>query len=123
MKKFPFEKYTVSLDQPVIKFKKAIQKIEICGRWMEKITASSGDFCLDTQPIWNKSKGHIEIKNLNILRMSAKGVGELPAEINRLLNTSLLTLLDGTPIYQVPDMVGKHLENIQIEDNSLTLIF
>jgi len=48
VKKFPFEKYTVTLDQPVIKFKKEIQKIEICGRWLEKITRNSGDFCLDT---------------------------------------------------------------------------
>jgi hypothetical protein len=123
VKKFPFEKYTVTLDQPVIKFKKEIQKIEICGRWLEKITRNSGDFCLDTQPIWNKSKGDIEIKNLNVLKLTAKDVGELPTQINRLLNTSLLTLLDGTPIYHVPDMVGKLLENVQIEENSLTLVF
>jgi len=122
-KKFPFEKYSLLIDQPVIKFKKELQKIEICGKWLEKISRNSGDFCLDTQPLWNKSKGDIEIKNLNILKLTAKDIGELPPQVNRLLNTSLLTLLDGTSIYHVPEMVGKHLENIQMENNSLSLVF
>ncbi len=122
-KKFPMEKYTITLDHPVLKFKKVIGKIEICGLWSEKITRATGEFCLDAQPLWNKGKGDIEIAKLNILKISAKDYGELPANISRTLNASVLSLLDGTSIYHVPDLVGQHLENIQIEESSLRLLF
>lgn len=123
IKKFPLQKYTITLDHPILKFKKEIEKIEICGKWSEKITRSTGDFCLDALPVWNKGKGDIEIAKLNILKLNAKDLGELPPEIARALNTSVLNLLDGTSIYHVPDLVGKFLENIQVEDNGLRLLF
>ena len=63
-KKFPKEKLTITLDQPVTKFSKERQKIELCGTWASKIPQRSGEFCVDTQPVWNKEKGDIEISKL-----------------------------------------------------------
>ena len=123
IKKFPLQKYTVTLDHPVSKFKKDIEKIEICGSWSEKLTHSVGEFCVDAQPRWNKSKGDVEISKINILKMTMKDFGELPSSLSQSLNSSVLILLDGISVYHAPDVMGKHLESIQVDDSSLKLIF
>jgi hypothetical protein len=123
VKKFPKEKLTVVLDQPSTKFSKERQKIELCGTWTLKVPQRSGDFCIDTQAVWNKSKGDIEISKVNILKLATADGKELSSTVIHVLNSSLLTMLDGTSVYHVPDMVGKNLESIEVQDNSFKLIF
>jgi hypothetical protein len=123
IKKFPKEKLTITLDQPVTKFSKERQKIELCGTWASKIPQRSGDFCVDTQPVWNKEKGDIEISKVNILKLVTADGKELSGTISSTLNSTVLTLLDGTSVYHVPDMIGKRLDAIEIQDNSFKLIF
>ena len=122
-KKFPKEKLTITLDQPVTKFSKERQKIELCGTWASKIPQRSGEFCVDTQPVWNKEKGDIEISKVNILKLATADGKELSGTISGTLNSTVLTLLDGTSVYHVPDMIGKRLDAIEIQDNSFKLIF
>ena len=122
-KKFPKEKLTITLDQPVTKFSKERQKIELCGTWASKIPQRSGDFCVDTQPVWNKEKGDIEISKVNILKLVTADGKELSGAISGTLNSTVLTLLDGTSVYHMPDMIGKRLDAIEIQDNSFKLIF
>ena len=122
-KKFPKEKLTITLDQPVTKFNKERQKIELCGTWASKIPQRSGEFCVDTQPVWNKEKGDIEISKVNILKLTTADGKELSGTISGTLNSTVLTLLDGTSVYHVPDMIGKRLDAIEIQDNSFKLIF
>ena len=122
-KKFPKEKLTITLDQPVTKFSKERQKIELCGTWASKIPQRSGEFCVDTQPVWNKEKGDIEISKVNILKLATADGKELSSSISGTLNSTILTVLDGTSVYHVPDMVGKRLDAIEIQDNSFKLIF
>ena len=122
-KKFTKEKLTITLDQPVTKFNKERQKIELCGTWASKIPQRSGEFCVDTQPVWNKEKGDIEISKVNILKLSTADGKELSGTISGTLNSTVLTLLDGTSVYHVPDMIGKRLDAIEIQDNSFKLIF
>jgi len=122
-KKFPKEKLTITLDQPVTKFSKERQKIELCGTWASKIPQRSGEFCVDTQPVWNKEKGDIEISKVNILKLVTADGKELSGAISGTLNSTVLTLLDGTSVYHVPDMIGKRLDAIEIQDNSFKLIF
>lgn len=122
-KKFPKEKLTITLDQPVTKFSKERQKIELCGTWASKIPQRSGEFCVDTQPVWNKEKGDIEISKVNILKLATADGKELSGTISGTLNSTILTLLDGTSVYHVPDMVGKRLDAIEIQENSFKLIF
>jgi hypothetical protein len=122
-KKFPKEKLTITLDKPVTKFSKERQKIELCGVWTVKVPQRSGEFCVDTQPVWNKEKGDIEISKVNILKLTAADGKELPAAVMNTLNSTLLTLLDGTSVYHVPDMVGKRLDNIEVQESSFKLIF
>ena len=123
VKKFPKEKLTVVLDQPSTKFNKERQKIELCGTWTLKVPQRSGDFCIDTQAVWNKTKGDIEISKVNILKLATADGKELPSTVIHVLNSSLLTMLDGTSVYHVPDMVGKNLESIEVQENSFKLIF
>jgi len=122
-KKFPKEKLTITLDQPVTKFSKERQKIELCGTWASKIPQRSGEFCVDAQPVWNKEKGDIEISKVNILKLATADGKELSSSISGTLNSTILTLLDGTSVYHVPDMVGKRLDAIEIQENSFKLIF
>jgi len=122
-KKFPKEKLTITLDQPVTKFSKERQKIELCGTWASKIPQRTGEFCVDTQPVWNKEKGDIEISKVNILKLATADGKELSGAISGTLNSTVLTLLDGTSVYHVPDMIGKRLDAIEIQDNSFKLIF
>ena len=114
-KKFPKEKLTITLDQPVTKFSKERQKIELCGTWASKIPQRSGEFCVDTQPVWNKEKGDIEISKVNILKLTTADGKELSGTISGTLNSTVLTLLDGTSVYHVPDMIGKRLDAIEIQ--------
>jgi hypothetical protein len=122
-KKFPKEKLTITLDQPVTKFSKERQKIELCGTWSSKLPQRTGEFCVDTQPVWNKDKGDIEISKVNIMKLITSDGKELSSSISGTLNSTLLTLLDGTPVYHVPDMIGKKLDAIEIQENSFKLIF
>ena len=122
-KKFPKEKLTITLDKPSTKFNKDRQKIELCGTWASKVPQRSGEFCVDTQPVWNKAKGDIEISKVNILKLTAGDDKELPSAVASTLNATLLTLLDGTSVYHVPDMVGKRLESIEVQESSFKLIF
>ena len=122
-KKFPKEKLTITLDQPVTKFSKERQKIELCGTWASKLPQRKGEFCVDTQPVWNKEKGDIEISKVNILKLTTADGKELSGTISGTLNSTVLTLLDGTSVYHVPDMIGKRLDAIEIQDNSFKLIF
>ena len=122
-KKFPKEKLTITLDKPATKFSKERQKIELCGVWTSKLPQRSGEFCVDTQPVWNKDKGDIEISKVNILKLTAADGKELSGTVMNTLNSTLLTLLDGTSVYHVPDMVGKRLDNIEVQESSFKLIF
>ena len=122
-KKFPKEKLTITLDKPVTKFNKERQKIELCGTWASKLPQRSGDFCIDTQPVWNKTKGDIEISKVNILKMTMGDGKEMSSAIAANLNSTLLTLLDGTSVYHVPDMIGKRIDAIEVHETSFKLIF
>ena len=48
---------------------------------------------------------------------------ELSAAIANTLNATLLTLLDGTSVYHVPDMIGKRLDSIEVQDSGIRLQF
>ena len=122
-KKFQMEKYTLAIDHPITKFKKELAKIELCGTWSEKLTHASGEFCVDVQPRWNKSKGDIEISKINILKINAKDLGELPTALSKTLNATVLSLLDGTSIYHMPDFLGKQLQSIHVDEDSIKLGF
>jgi hypothetical protein len=122
-KKFPKEKATITLDKPSTTFSKLRQKIELCGTWATKFPKTNGDFCIDIQPVWNKDTGNIEISKVNILKLNTSNGKELPAAAAHTLNATLLTLLDGTSVYTVPEMVGKRLSSISIQENSFQLSF
>ena len=122
-KKFPTEKATLTLDKPTMALSKARQKVELCGTWASKLPKANGDFCIDTQPVWNKDKGDIEISKVNILKLTTADGKELSAAIANTLNATLLTLLDGTSIYHVPDMIGKRLDSIEVQDSGIRLQF
>ena len=122
-KKFPKEKATITLDKPTMAMSKARQKVELCGTWASKLPKANGDFCIDTQPVWNKDKGDIEISKVNILKLTTADGKELSAAIANTLNATLLTLLDGTSIYHVPDMIGKRLDGIEVQDSGIRLSF
>ena len=122
-KKFPKEKATITLDKPTMAMSKARQKVELCGTWASKLPKANGDFCIDTQPVWNKDKGDIEISKVNILKLSTADGKELSAAIANTLNATLLTLLDGTSVYHVPDMIGKRLDGIEVQDSGIRLQF
>ena len=122
-KKFPREKASITLDKPSTTFSKQRQKIEFCGTWSSKFPKANGEFCTDTQPVWNKDKGDIEISKVNILKLTTSDGKELSMTATQTLNATLLTILDGTSIYTVPDMIGKRLNRIEIQDNSFQLIF
>ena len=122
-KKFPKEKATITLDKPTMALSKARQKVELCGTWASKLPKANGDFCIDTQPAWNKDKGDIEISKVNILKLTTADGKELSAAIANTLNATLLTLLDGTSVYHVPDMIGKRLDGIEVQDSGIRLQF
>jgi len=122
-KKFPKEKATITLDKPTMAMSKARQKVELCGTWASKLPKANGDFCIDTQPVWNKDKGDIEISKVNILKLTTADGKELSAAIANTLNATLLTLLDGTSVYHVPDMIGKRLDGIEVQDSGIRLQF
>ena len=122
-KKFPKEKATITLDKPTMALSKARQKVELCGTWASKLPKANGDFCIDTQPVWNKDKGDIEISKVNILKLTTADGKELSAAITNTLNATLLTLLDGTSVYHVPDMIGKRLDGIEVQDSGIKLNF
>ena len=122
-KKFPKEKLSITLDKPVTAFSRERQKIELCGTWTSKLPAKSGEFCVDTQPVWNKDKGDIEISKVNILKLTAGDGKELSSGVSSALNSSILTLLDGTSVHHVNEMIGKRLDAIEIQENSFKLIF
>lgn len=121
--KFPREKLSIRLDNPVTKFVKDSQKIELCGNWVSKLPSKAGDFCIDFHPLWNKAKGDIEISKVHILKLSTSEGSEVPKAIEALLNSTVLTLLDGISAYHVPDMVGKHIEAIEVQESSFKLQF
>ena len=122
-KKFPKEKATITLDKPIMGLSKARQKVELCGTWASKLPKANGNFCIDTQPVWNKDKGDIEISKVNILKLTTADGKELSAAIANTLNATLLTLLDGTSVYHVPDMIGKRLDGIEVQDSGIRLQF
>jgi len=41
----------------------------------------TGEFCVDTQPVWNKEKGDIEISKVNILKLTAADGKELSGTV------------------------------------------
>jgi hypothetical protein len=122
-KKFPKEKATITLDKPTMGLSKQRQKVELCGTWASKLPKANGDFCIDTQPVWNKEKGDIEISKVNVLKLSTADGKELSAAVASTLNATVLTLLDGTSVYHVPDMIGKRLDRIEVQDNGIKLNF
>ncbi len=122
-KKFPKEKATITLDKPTMGLSKQRQKVELCGTWASKLPKANGDFCIDTQPVWNKDKGDIEISKVNVLKLSTADGKELSAAVASTLNATLLTLLDGTSVYHVPDMIGKRLDRIEVQDSGIKLHF
>ena len=122
-KKFPKEKATITLDKPTMGLSKQRQKVELCGTWASKLPKANGDFCIDTQPVWNKDKGDIEISKVNVLKLSTADGKELSAAVASTLNATVLTLLDGTSVYHVPDMIGKRLDSIEVQDSGIKLNF
>ena len=122
-KKFPKEKATITLDKPTLGLSKQRQKVELCGTWASKLPKANGDFCIDTQPVWNKEKGDIEISKVHVLKISTADGKELPAAVASTLNATVLTLLDGTSVYHVPDMIGKRLDSIEVQDSGIKLNF
>ena len=122
-KKFPKEKATITLDKPTMGLSKQRQKVELCGTWASKLPKANGDFCIDTQPVWNKDKGDIEISKVNVLKLSTADGKELSAAVASTLNATVLTLLDGTSVYHVPDMIGKRLDSIEVQDGGIKLNF
>ena len=122
-KKFPKEKATITLDKPTMTMSKQRQKVELCGTWASKLPKANGDFCIDTQPVWNKDKGDIEISKVNVLKLSTADGKELSAAVASTLNATLLTLLDGTSVYLVPDLIGKRLDSIEVQDSGIKLNF
>ena len=104
-KKFPKEKATITLDKPTMGLSKQRQKVELCGTWAIKLPKANGDFCIDTQPVWNK--------------LSTADGKELSAAVASTLNATVLTLLDGTSVYHVPDMIGKRLDSIEVQDGGI----
>ncbi len=122
-KKFPKEKATITLDKPTMGLSKQRQKVELCGTWASKLPKANGDFCIDTQPVWNKDKGDIEISKVNVLKLSTADGKELSAAVASTLNATVLTLLDGTSVYHVPDMIGKRLDRIEVQDSGIKLHF
>ena len=122
-KKFPKEKATITLDKPMLALSKQRQKVELCGTWASKLPKANGDFCIDTQPVWNKEKGDIEISKVHVLKLSTEAGKELPAALASTLNATVLTLLDGTSVYHVPDMIGKRLDSIEVQDSGIKLNF
>ena len=122
-KKFPKEKATITLDKPTMGLSKQRQKVELCGTWASKLPKANGDFCIDTQPVWNKEKGDIEISKVNVLKLSTADGKELSAAVASTLNATVLTLLDGTSVYHVPDMIGKRLDGIEVQDSGIKLNF
>lgn len=121
--KFPREKLSIRLDNPVTKFGKDSQKIELCGNWASKLPSRAGDFCINFHPLWNKAKGDIEISKVQLLKLSTGEGSEVPKAIEVLLNNTVLTLLDGISAYHVPDLVGKHIEAIEVQESSFKLLF
>jgi hypothetical protein len=122
-KKFPKEKATITLDKPTLGLSKQRQKVELCGTWASKLPKANGDFCIDTQPVWNKDKGDIEISKVNVLKLTTADGKELSAAVASTLNATVLTLLDGTSVYHVPDMIGKRLDRIEVQDSGIKLHF
>jgi hypothetical protein len=122
-KKFPKEKATIILDKPTLGLSKQRQKVELCGTWASKLPKANGDFCIDTQPVWNKDKGDIEISKVNVLKLTTADGKELSAAVASTLNATVLTLLDGTSVYHVPDMIGKRLDRIEVQDSGIKLHF
>jgi hypothetical protein len=57
------------------------------------------------------------------LKLSTSDGKELSISIAGTLNSTLLTVLDGTSVYHVPDMIGKRLDAIEVQENSFKLIF
>jgi hypothetical protein len=121
--KFPKEKFSLKLDNPTTRFIKEAQKIELCGKWSTKLPQKTGDFCINFRPQWRKATGDIELSQVNILKISLGDDKLLPAAIAATLNSSLLMLLDGTSVYHVPDFVGKHVERIEVQESSFSLVF
>jgi len=122
-KKFPKDKATITLDKPMMGLSKQRQKVELCGTWASKLPKANGDFCIDTQPVWNKDKGDIEISKVNVLKLTTADGKELSAAVASTLNATVLTLLDGTSVYHVPDMIGKRLDSIEVQDSGIKLNF
>jgi len=122
-KKFPREKLSIALDKPTTKFLKDSQKIELCGVWLSKLSQHKGDFCIDTQLNWNKSKGTVEISKVNIIKITLGEEKEISNALLAALNSTLSAIFDGTSIYQAPEIIGKNLEGIEITDSSLRLKF
>jgi hypothetical protein len=121
--KFPKERYGIQLDAPVTRFKPDPQRVELCGVWHLQVPLKSGNFCLDFKPLWNKDKGDIEMSALTILKFTAGADQELPVPTLQLLNAMVLPLLDGTPIYHVPDVVGQRLDHFKIDTHAFDLVF
>ncbi len=121
--KFPKEKFSVTLESPSTKFIKETQKIELCGKWSTKLPQKTGNFCIDFRPVWNKTKGDVEISKVNILKLTMGEEKSLPKAVETTLNNSLLLLLDGTSVYHAPDMIGKRMDNIEVQESSFKLFF
>ena len=60
---------------------------------------------------------------MQLLKLSTSEGSEVPKAIEALLNNTVLTLLDGISAYHVPDLVGKHIEAIEVQESSFKLLF
>jgi hypothetical protein len=58
-----------------------------------------------------------------VLKLSTADGKELSAAVASTLNATVLTLLDGTSVYHVPDMIGKRLDSIEVQDSGIKLNF
>ncbi len=122
-KKFPKEKLGFSINTPILKFIKNTQRVELCASWSVKQLKQQGDFCVDSQLIWESTKGDIVIANMNLLQLSTQDGLQLSLQVKHIINNSIPAILNGTSVYHMPEQIGKYLERIEVNENSLSLVF
>ena len=69
------------------------------------------------------NKGNVEISKVNIVKITIGEDKEISNAMASALNSTLLTLFDGSSVYHAPEVIGKNLEGIEVSENSLKLNF
>jgi hypothetical protein len=119
----PKEKLSVKIDRIQIKLNPSIQKMQLCGRWTSKLLKGKGDFCLDTQLTWNMNLGAIEIGQFQVIKLCSSDVAEISTKAASTVRHAFQLLLNDVHVYQVPDLIGKKISRIQVQENSFKILF